>query len=156
MKYTTIETAIGRLLIVGDAQGITQLFIDNGSQRLNIESQWVKDDAAFADARQQLLEYAAGERREFHLQLNPKGTDFQHKAWQALQAIPYGQTRSYGQVAAALGNPKASRAVGLANNRNPIPIIIPCHRVVGADGSLTGYAYGVDLKQRLITLEQEA
>lgn len=105
-------------------------------------------------ARDQLREYFAGRRRDFDLPLAPRGTQFQLLVWRALRAIPYGETRSYGQIAAAAGNPRACRAVGLANNRNPIAIIVPCHRVIGADGSLTGYAAGLDIKARLLALEK--
>ncbi len=101
----------------------------------------------------QLEEYFAGKRRTFDLPLDPVGTEFQRKVWEALQAIPYGARRTYGEIAAVVGNPKASRAVGMANNRNPIMIIIPCHRVVGADGALTGYAGGLEMKQTLLELE---
>jgi len=107
-------------------------------------------------AAEELRAYFAGELREFRTPLNPHGTDFQREAWRALVAIPYGRTVTYGEQAMKLGNPKAARAVGLANNRNPIAIFIPCHRVVGADGSLTGYRGGLDMKRRLLALEQGA
>jgi len=105
------------------------------------------------EAAQQLSDYFAGHRRTFDLPLAPKGTDFQQSVWRALTEIPYGETRSYGEIAKALGNPNASRAVGMANHRNPIPIIIPCHRVIGADGSLTGYGGGLPRKKYLLALE---
>ena len=103
----------------------------------------------------QLGEYFGKTRREFDLPLNPEGTDFQKKVWEALKAIPYGETRSYAQIAAAAGNPKACRAVGGANNKNPLPVIIPCHRVIGADGGLTGYSGGLEIKRFLLNLERE-
>ena len=105
------------------------------------------------EGRRQLLEYLAGERQTFDLPLAPAGTPFQRAVWQALQTIPYGQTRSYGDIARQIGRPKAFRAVGMANHENPIPIFIPCHRVVGSDGSLTGYAGGLELKKALLGLE---
>ena len=105
-------------------------------------------------AAAQLSEYFAGKRTKFDLPLAPAGTEFQRSVWQALQAIPFGETRSYGDIAARIGNPKACRAVGMANNRNPIVIIIPCHRVIGRDGSLTGYGGGLDVKQYLLDLEK--
>ena len=105
------------------------------------------------EVEKQLNEYFSGSRKVFDLPLDPAGTEFQQKVWDALQAIPYGARRTYGEIAAAVGNPKASRAVGMANNRNPIMIIIPCHRVVGADGALTGYAGGLEMKQALLELE---
>ena len=106
------------------------------------------------EAEEQLNEYFAHVRREFDLPLAPRGTPFQRAVWAALEEIPYGETLSYGEVALRVGNPKAARAVGMANNRNPIAIVIPCHRVVGADGSLTGYAGGLAAKERLLALEQ--
>lgn len=105
-------------------------------------------------AKKELTEYFAGTRKTFSVPLNPRGTDFQRAVWAALREIPYGETRSYGQIAAQVGNPKAGRAVGMANNRNPIAIIVPCHRVIGADGSLTGYAGGLNVKQELLALER--
>ena len=102
----------------------------------------------------QLAQYLRGERRQFKLSLEPVGSEFFQRAWQALVAIPYGETRSYGQIAAAIGNAKACRAVGLANNRNPLPLFIPCHRVIGSNHKLTGYRGGLELKQRLLELEQ--
>ena len=106
------------------------------------------------EAANQLMEYFQGKRKEFTLPLDPQGTEFQKKIWAALRTIPYGQTRSYGEVAAQVGNPKAARAVGGANNKNPIMIFIPCHRVVGADGSLTGFACGIEVKKYMLDLER--
>ena len=103
----------------------------------------------------ELREYFDGKRREFDLPLAPEGTDFQKRVWEELCKIPYGETRSYGEIAAALGNTRAARAVGLANNKNPIPIIVPCHRVIGADGALVGYAGGVEAKDFLLKLEKK-
>jgi methylated-DNA-[protein]-cysteine S-methyltransferase len=107
------------------------------------------------EAKRQVLEYFAGKRRDFDLPLAPKGTPFQLRVWQALRAIPYGQTRSYGQIAAAVGNPKAGRAVGGANHRNPISLVQPCHRVIGANGRMVGYGGGLDKKEALLALEQQ-
>lgn len=106
------------------------------------------------EAKKQVLEYFAGHRRDFDLPLAPRGTPFQQKVWQALRAIPYGQTRSYGQIASQVGNPRAGRAVGGANHRNPISLIQPCHRVIGANGRLTGYGGGLDKKEALLALER--
>jgi methylated-DNA-[protein]-cysteine S-methyltransferase len=105
------------------------------------------------NAARQLREYLAGKRRIFELPLAPEGTPFQRSVWDGLLAIPYGETRSYGEIARSVGNPRACRAVGMANNRNPIPVFIPCHRVVGSDGSLVGYGGGLDIKERLLRLE---
>lgn len=111
------------------------------------------ETSLLTEGKRQLLEYLAGVRREFDLPLAPKGTEFYRSVWRALEEIPYGETRSYRDIAQAVGRPKAVRAVGQANHNNPIPIIIPCHRVVGANGSLTGYGGGLDLKERLLRLE---
>ncbi len=112
-----------------------------------------QDTVLLLEAKQQLEDYFAGQRRAFDLPLSPKGTEFQKCVWYQLEQIPYGETRTYGQLAAAVGNPKASRAVGGANHNNPIAIIIPCHRVIGADGKMTGYAGGIDIKEILLRLE---
>lgn len=110
--------------------------------------------ALLGEAARQLDEYFAGQRRTFDLPLCPSGTAFQRQVWQALRAIPYGETRSYAQIAAAVGRPRACRAVGMANHRNPLPIVVPCHRVIGAGGALTGYAGGLEIKKQLLALEQ--
>jgi methylated-DNA-[protein]-cysteine S-methyltransferase len=115
--------------------------------------EWVEDAAPFAEVTRQLDGYFAGDRTEFDLPLHPTGTPFQLEVWEALTAIPYGEVRSYGQVAEQLGRPGASRAVGLANGRNPIAVIVPCHRVIGASGSLTGYGGGLHRKRLLLDLE---
>ena len=112
-----------------------------------LETALIKED------HRQLCEYLKGERKEFDLPLNPKGTDFQKRVWKALCEIPYGETRSYKQIAETIGNPKAVRAVGMANHRNPLLIVVPCHRVIGADGKLVGYAAGIDKKAFLLQLE---
>lgn len=156
VNYTRFNTALGQLLVVGDKQGISNVFIDNNTIPLTIDTAWQRDDECFADAKTQLRQYAEGKRTTFSLTLNPAGTDFQQRCWQALQQIPYGETRSYSDIANTIGHPKAARAVGLANHRNPIPIIIPCHRVIGAKGQLTGYAYGLALKQQLLNLERQS
>lgn len=119
------------------------------------EPAWVMESSPLLSlACGQLREYFAGRRRDFDLPLAPRGTEFQRLVWQALRAIPYGETRTYGYIAAAIGRPRACRAVGMANNRNPIAIIVPCHRVIGADGSLTGYGAGLDIKANLLALEK--
>jgi methylated-DNA-[protein]-cysteine S-methyltransferase len=116
----------------------------------------IEDKSSGRSAREQILAYFAGDQQEFDLALAPIGTSFQQRVWKALQSIPFGQTRSYGQLAAQLGNPGASRAVGRANATNPICLIVPCHRVIGADGSLTGFAFGEDIKRRLLDHESAA
>jgi methylated-DNA-[protein]-cysteine S-methyltransferase len=154
MNYTTIDSPVGELLASADAAGqITGLQFLDGHRRPARDSSWVRDDHALAPLRRQLEEYFAGERREFELDLAPSGSPFQLSVWRELQAIPYGETASYGEIAAAVGQPGAARAVGGANNRNPIAIVVPCHRVIGANGTLTGYGGGLPRKQRLLALE---
>ncbi len=154
MNYTTIDSPVGELLASADAAGrITGLHFLDGHRLPARDSSWVRDEQALASLRRQLEEYFAGERREFELDLAPSGTPFQLSVWRELRAIPYGETASYGEIAAAVGQPGAARAVGGANNRNPIAIIVPCHRVIGANGTLTGYGGGLPRKQRLLALE---
>lgn len=149
--YYTYPSPVGRLAIAADAEGrITDVAFDE------IPAGAVeKETEAITHAFNQLNEYFAGKRKHFDLTLNPAGTEFQRKVWDALCRIPYGQTRTYGQIAVAVGNAKGSRAVGMANNRNPIAIVIPCHRVIGAGGKLTGYAGGLDKKELLLALEKK-
>ena len=154
MYYHKLEIRKTKIVLVGSEEGLSRLMIDNKTKPVVLEDDWVENEAPFAEAKKQLAEYFEGKRFDFDLELNPKGTDFQKKAWQELQKVPYGQLATYKQVAEKLGNPNASRAVGLANNRNPIPIIVPCHRIVGSDKKLVGFAYGVDVKQQLIDHEK--
>jgi methylated-DNA-[protein]-cysteine S-methyltransferase len=157
MNYTTIDSPVGELLASADAAGrTTGLHFYDGHRLPALDSSWVRDEEALAPLRRQLEEYFAGERREFELDLAPSGSPFQLDVWRALCAIPYGETASYGEIAAAVGQPGAARAVGGANNRNPIAIVIPCHRVIGANGTLTGYGGGLPRKQQLLALETGA
>ena len=153
MKYYDIyECSLGNLGIAEENGRITDLwFADQEDKWPQVEVQ--EETALLARAKIQLDEYFEGERKQFELPLNPSGTEFQCKVWRALEEIPYGETRSYKEIAEAVGSPKGFRAVGLANNKNPIAIIIPCHRVVGADKSLVGYGGGLDLKVALLALE---
>jgi methylated-DNA-[protein]-cysteine S-methyltransferase len=153
VHYTTVQSPIGVLLVIGDEDGLNALYLSSGRHSVQTPNGARRDDAALADVRAQLEEYFAGKRMEFDLRLNPLGTPFQLKVWQALRAIPYGTTASYGQQARAVGDPGSARAVGLANGRNPISIIVPCHRVIGADGSLTGYGGGIEAKRWLLDHE---
>jgi methylated-DNA-[protein]-cysteine S-methyltransferase len=147
--YYTYESPFGNIVIVSDGSAISCVKLGS-----NISPTGKKEASVLTDrAAKQLEEYFAGKRREFDVPLSAQGTYFQRFVWEKLQGIPYGETRSYGQVAQMIGNPKASRAVGMANNKNPIWIIIPCHRVIGADGSLTGYGGGLDVKKKLLELE---
>ena len=153
MKYTIIPSPIGPLLAARDEVGLAELQLPTGKHEQRPHPSWERDDAAFDDVRTQLAEYFSGARTEFDLPLHASGTAFQKKVWAALRDIPYGETTSYGKTAVAVGSPSASRAVGLANGQNPIPIIVPCHRVVGANGSLTGYGGGLDTKKWLLAHE---
>jgi methylated-DNA-[protein]-cysteine S-methyltransferase len=151
MRYSTLTTPIGELLLTADDDGA--LTGVNLPDRHPDPAGWERDDELLADARRQLTEYFAGERTTFDLPLRPAGAPFQLRVWEALLRIPYGETASYGELARALGHPTAARAVGAANGRNPIAIVVPCHRVIGANGSLTGYAGGLECKRALLDLE---
>ena len=154
MKYCYLPTPIGSLLLAGDEEGLKLISFPEGKMRRDPEPEWHEDETPFKAARKQLKEYFAGKRKTFDLKLCPDGTEFQLAVLKQLQKIPYGTTTSYGELAKALGKPKASRAVGAANGRNPLPIIIPCHRVVGANGSLTGFGGGLSTKETLLSLEE--
>jgi methylated-DNA-[protein]-cysteine S-methyltransferase len=154
MRYTLIASPLGELFAARDDVGITALYLPTGRNAVVPDPGWERNDAAFDELRRQLDEYFAGTRHDFELVLNASGTVFQKRVWAALRDIPFGETATYGATAAAIGTPSASRAVGLANGQNPISIVVPCHRVIGADGSLTGYGGGLAAKQWL--LEHEA
>jgi methylated-DNA-[protein]-cysteine S-methyltransferase len=157
--FCYVESPIGRLMLTSDGTALTGLYMNlyrNKPSKLpGLGDDWIQNatiDPLPAAARQ-LKEYFAGKRREFDLPLRMEGTEFQQRVWRELTKIPFGETRSYGQLAKRLNNPNGSRAVGLANGRNPIAIIVPCHRVIGADGSLTGFGGGLDRKEWLLTHE---
>ena len=151
MRYSTLTTPIGELMLTADDDGaLTAVHLPN---RHPDPAGWERDDEHLAAARRQLTEYFAGERTTFDLPLRPAGTPFQLRVWDLLQRIPYGETASYGEIARELGHPTAARAVGAANGRNPIAIVVPCHRVIGSNGSLTGYAGGLECKRALLDLE---
>ncbi|MGH8823319.1 MAG: methylated-DNA--[protein]-cysteine S-methyltransferase [Jiangellaceae bacterium] len=152
--WTSVVSPLGPLLLTADDEGLTGLHMDGETHGPTApRPDWVEDAAPFAEVARQLDEYFAGDRTDFDLPLNPTGTPFQLQVWEALTAIPYGEVRSYGQIAEQLGRSGASRAVGLANGRNPIAVIVPCHRVIGASGSLTGYGGGLERKRLLLDLE---
>ncbi len=154
MNYCYLETPVGHLLIVGGADAVRRIeFPESGNARLP-EKDWVEAASGpVGEAARQLREYFAGARSEFDLPLAPEGTAFQRAVWLLLQGIPYGETITYGELARRAGNPKASRAVGAANGANPIPIVIPCHRVIGSNGKLTGFGGGLPMKEALLNLE---
>lgn len=153
MYWCETDTPVGRLLLAGDAAALRLVHFQSGPRPVRSPPQWREDGVPFARALAQLGEYFAGARRSFRLRLAPQGTVFQLAVWQALRSIPYGQTVSYGELARRLGNARGARAVGLANGANPLPIIVPCHRVIGADGSLTGFGGGLYIKRALLSLE---
>jgi len=155
MHYCFLTTPIGDLLLAGDEDSLSLVGFPRGSMRYDPEPDWIYNEQPFAAARQQLTEYFAGKRKEFDLQLSLTGTEFQLLVLEELKRIPYGVTVSYADVASRIGRPKAVRAVGAANGRNPIPIIVPCHRVIGSRGELTGFGGGLDAKTALLRLEAE-
>ena len=154
LSYAFLDSPIGRLLLAGDANGLQQILFSTDGRPASPDPEWIEDRSALAEASLQLKAYFAGELENFDLSLSPQGTPFQRRVWIELQKIPYGKTISYGELARRIGNPKASRAVGLANGSNPISIVIPCHRVIGSDGKLTGYGGGLPIKEKLLALER--
>ncbi len=155
MFYDLFRSPVGELLLVGDHQVLKVLSFQDGKHPEAIDPQWKKNRQAFNHVILQLQEYFKGRLTKFSVKLSPDGTDFQKKVWKALRTIPYGETVSYGDIAKQIGNPHASRAVGAANGQNPISIIVPCHRVIGANGKLVGYGGGLPIKQTLLSLEQQ-
>ncbi len=155
MYYTRFNTSLCEIILAGDEEGLCHLHLNTGEGKRKFEvlPEWIRNDIFFEEIKNQIDEYIAGTRREFTVRLNPQGTDFQKKVWQKLSKIPFGELRSYKDIASSIGNEKASRAVGMANSMNPIPLIVPCHRVVGASGKLTGFAHGLEIKAKLIDLE---
>ena len=155
MYYCYFDTPIGELLLAGETDSLSMIGFPKGAMRRDPEADWIYNEVPFEIVRGQLGEYFAGERKDFDLPLSLSGTEFQVAVLTALQEIPYGETTSYGAVAKLIGRPKAVRAVGAANGRNPIPIIVPCHRVIGSSGDLTGFGGGLDTKAALLRLEAE-
>ena len=147
--YSEIESPVGRLLLSGEP-GCLRVLSFGGQPK----ETWREDPTPVQQVIEQLRAYFEGELHEFSVALDPEGTPFQTRVWRELERIPYGETISYGQLAERIGNPKASRAVGLANGSNPIPIIVPCHRVIGSNGKLTGYGGGLPIKEKLLALER--
>jgi len=157
LRYQDMETPVGRLRLIASGQALVGIWFSQGRDAARGAAGMVNDSSVVLErTRTQLGEYFAGDRREFDLPLEPRGTEFQRRVWQRLLQIAYGETTTYGALARELGDPGASRAVGLANGSNPIPIVIPCHRVIGADGSLTGFGGGLPIKAALLELERSA
>lgn len=153
MYWHEAPTPIGPLLLAGDGDALRLVHFQSGPRPMRPPPAWVAKSAPFQAALRQLAEYFAGRRRVFDLPLAAVGTEFQRSVWRVLVTIPYGVTISYAELARRVGNARASRAVGLANGANPLPIVVPCHRVIGSDGSLTGFGGGLEMKRRLLTLE---
>ena len=154
MSHTVMDSPVGPLTLVATGGALSGLYMEQQRYRPGEETFGERDDSLFAEAVEQLAEYFAGDRSEFDLPLALSGTAFQRTVWSALREIPYGETVSYGEIAMRIGRPTAARAVGLANGKNPVGIIVPCHRVVGSTGDLTGYGGGLDRKRHLLDFER--
>jgi methylated-DNA-[protein]-cysteine S-methyltransferase len=155
LAYTVMQSPIGPLLLAGDERGLHLVYFMNGRRPKSPDSGWTEDKKPFERVVVQLKAYFAGKLRDFDLPLVLHGTEFQLQVWRHLRKIPYGETTTYGQLARDIGSPEAARAVGLANGSNPIPIIIPCHRVIGSNGDLTGFGGGLPIKKKLLALESQ-
>jgi methylated-DNA-[protein]-cysteine S-methyltransferase len=154
-RWWPVETPFGTMVICGSESSICQLFLPKAKGRPSFPLEKRGKPASVAKAAEQLGAYFAGELTHFELPLSPLGTDWQKRVWQALLEVPFGKTATYGGIAKAVGKPKAARAVGMATGRNPIAVIVPCHRVIGSDGKLTGYGGGLDLKANLLAHERD-
>ena len=154
MFYSHMDSPVGRLLLAADEAGIRLVSFPTGSRTRPVEDGWRESAEPFVETKRQLAAYFARELTEFDLPLAPRGTPFQLSVWKALRRIPYGETASYGAIARSIGRPSASRAVGAANGANPLPIVVPCHRVIGSTGKLTGFGGGIDTKIALLALER--
>jgi methylated-DNA-[protein]-cysteine S-methyltransferase len=157
LRYDTFPTALGEFSAAVDEAGALAATAFGGPSALKRRADataWTRDPAALAAVRREITDFLAGRRTDFTLRVGAQGTAFQHAVWSALRKIPFGQTRSYGEIATTMGRPGAARAVGRANGTNPVCVVVPCHRVIGADGSLTGFAFGATIKRRLLELER--
>ncbi len=155
MQYCFIKTPIGKILIAGNDGKITLLNFQDGTTKITPPSDWLYKETAFKNPTTQINDYFAGKLKSFNIPFLLSGSPFQIKVLKTLQEIPYGETATYGEIAKQVGSPKGARAIGLANSRNPLPIIIPCHRVIGANGQLTGFTGGLDIKQKLLEHEKQ-
>ena len=155
--YTEFTSKFCNVILVANAKGLVHCHLKTGKGKrlFSVDSHWIRKDEYLREYQKQITEYFAGKRRSFDLPLCLKGTEFQLQVWRALQNIPFGEVRSYKEIAQEIGRPKAFRAVGMANSKNPIPLIIPCHRVIGANGKLTGFANGLEIKSQLLNFESE-
>ena len=153
LQYYVMKSPVGKLLLAGNREGLRLISFQDGAHPMNPDPGWTYDEKPFREVINQLRTYFSGKRKTFSVKLTPEGTPFQRRVWQALNTIPHGKTVSYGDIAKAIGKPKASRAVGAANGKNPLSIIVPCHRVIGGTGNLVGYGGGLDIKKTLLSLE---
>ena len=153
MNYTTMESPVGPLLLAADEGGLRFISFAGKKRAVRPQGDWTENPKPFAEVARQLRAYFRGELKEFDIPLNMRGTEFQLRVWESLCSIPYGETTSYGEIARRIGRPEAVRAVGAANGSNPIPIVVPCHRVIGSNFSLTGYGGGLSIKEKLLALE---
>ncbi len=158
MYYTKFETRFCEIILVGNAGGLSRLHLNTGEgkRKFEISEKWVLNPEFFADTINQIKAYFCGKRTKFNVRINPQGTEFQKSVWLELSKIAHGDLCTYKDIARAIGNENAARAVGMANSKNPIPLIVPCHRVIGANGKLTGFAHGVAIKEKLIDFEHQA
>jgi methylated-DNA-[protein]-cysteine S-methyltransferase len=156
LLYTTLDSPIGELLLLGDGEALHGLYMQDGRKPTQLSPSWELTPTVFADVIEQLSAYFAGRRTSFDVPLAMRGSSFQLQVWRALQDIAYGETISYGELGRRIGQPSAARAVGMANGCNPVSIIVPCHRVIGANGTLTGYGGGIERKRLLLDLEASA
>lgn len=155
IMYTIIDSPLGGILLARSPLGLTCINFQDGSEPIHPPAGWQLEPQALAEAARQVRAYFDGELQQFEQTLSPGGTAFQQQVWRAMQEIPYGETQTYASLARRVGRPLAARAVGSASSRNPLPVVVPCHRVVGSDGSLTGYSGGLHLKQALLNLERQ-
>ncbi|MGO2118943.1 MAG: methylated-DNA--[protein]-cysteine S-methyltransferase [Fusobacterium sp.] len=156
MYYTRIKTHMCNIILVGNETGLLYLHLEtqDGKRKFKLDKKWKYNNNFFKETIREIEEYFQGKRKEFTIKLSPIGTNYQKIVWKELKKIPYGKLNTYKEIAEKIGNPKATRAVGMANNKNPLPIIIPCHRVIGTNGKLTGFARGLEIKSKLINFEK--
>lgn len=154
MFYTIFETVFCNIAILGNEKELKRIILLKDSESFLLENKFTQDDSLFCETKKQILEYLSGKRKQFDLKIAPTGSNFEKTVWQAILEIPYGKTASYLDIAKKINKPKACRTVGNANNKNPLPIIIPCHRIILNNGEIGGYGYGIEMKRRLLDIEK--
>ncbi len=154
--YTKLDTPFCEIILAGNESGLSNIHLNTGAGNrfFELSADWIKNDAFFRHIVEQINQYFSGKRKLFTVKINPVGTDFQKRVWNELSKIPFGEVCSYKDIAIAIGSLNAARAVGMANSKNPLPLIVPCHRVIGESGKLTGFAHGIPIKEKLIRLEK--